>query len=138
MKKVFPLLTIIFLLTFSSFASNSSNCNKETNITKFIKDSKNLIVFKVTINNKTKEYKKVYKSESDLFNDNFKTVFTKIEKDFNLEMLEGDCMIHVSITVSVGYDSTFASITVSGDFPCETWKADARKLKQDAKDLLGS
>ena len=123
MKKIFSVL-VMFLLVFSSFANNP------------IKNSKNYELIKVTINKKTKEYKKSYKSEKDLNNSSFEDFFNLIEKDFKKELLKSECTIHVSITVSVGYDSSYTSMTVSGDFPCDTWKEDARKLKKDAKELL--
>ena len=96
----------------------------------------NSVIIKLTINEKVKEYKHFYESKSDLEKADFGAILNNIEKDLNIEV-DGECTIHVEITVSLGYDSSYASMTVSGDFPCETWKEDARKLKADAQEVLG-
>lgn len=106
--------------------------------TTFVKESKNKVVIKLTINETVKEYEYSYTSKEELYNADFESVLKLIEKDLSNEVeFDEECTIHVSITVSVGYDSSYASMTVSGDFPCETWKEDARKLKADAQELLG-
>jgi hypothetical protein len=134
MKKVLSLLTIC-LLAFNSFASNSDNNSIMSNNFSSVNESQNYIIVKTSINEKVKEYKYSYSSEEELKNADFESILTLIEKDLGIDADE-PCMIDVSFTVSVGYNSSFVSVTVSGSFPCETWLEDARKLKADAQSLL--
>ena len=65
----------------------------------------------IDIDEQVKEYVYSYATSEDLFNADFESVIKSIGKDFN-EINESECTVSISVTVSVGYDANFISVTV--------------------------
>lgn len=134
MKKIFFIITIC-LITINSFANNlNSDSNHNTRIDNKIEDS-NYFIIKLTIDNQVKEYKYNYNSTEDLFNTDIEKIIDSIEIDFG-EIINDDCKVTISVTVSVGYGESYVSATVTMEADCATWKAELKKMKEDVTEML--
>mgnify|MGYP003631732736 FL=1 len=122
-------------MAFNSFASNIDNVSIYNNDFNIAKETKNKITIQLNIDEQVKEYVYSYATSEDLFNADFESVIKSIGKDFN-EINESECTVSISVTVSVGYDANFISVTVGMEASCDTWKDDLRKLRDDITAIL--
>lgn len=134
MKKIILVLVVCFL-AFSSFANNLNNVS-EYDLTPIVKEeTKNQIIVKLTIGEQVKEYTYSYASQEELFKADFESIIKSIEKDIS-KILNNECTVTISVTVSAGWGASYVSATVTMEADCATWKEDLRKLRDDIAEIL--
>lgn len=124
MKKIF-LFIAIASISISSFANSlvtTTDSNEPINNITINLNSDSLDLNKIELN---------FDSKEDLMNYDLESGLEK----YDLEAAE--CTASISVTESVGVDSTYVSVTVTAEgIPCSEIVATVKKLKQQIQDAI--
>lgn len=130
MKNLFFCLAFI-LVSSLAFANNVNSTYSEKFLTSFSKNEITIVSIKYTVGSNSFENKKSFSTnDSDVIN-YIDSELSKINDIINSSFVVGDTC---SVTVSVGYGSTYVSATITGD--CDGIAKRAAKLKKQLLDAI--
>jgi hypothetical protein len=116
-----------FLLTsFFTFANDFNSPSPKSNFTSAFENESTIVTIKYKIRDTSFETKKRVTNNDLIISKYIDSELIKIKNKINSNYVEGDIC---SVTVSVGYGSTYISATITGD--CKGIAERAAKLKKE-------
>jgi hypothetical protein len=131
MKKLFFSLAFMLIGTFA-FANNVSSTYSEKLSPSFSKNESTIVSIKYTLGSKSFEIKKSFSSFDSEVTSYIDSELLRINTIINSSMEEKDSC---TVTVSVGYGSTYVSASITGD--CENIAKRAAKLRKQLLEAMG-
>jgi hypothetical protein len=125
MKNIIYSLTLL-LTSFFTFANDFNSPSPVSNFTSAFENESTIVTIKYKIRDTSFETKKRVANNDLVISNYIDSELKKINNKINSNYIEGDIC---TVTISVGYGSTYISATITGD--CKGIAARAAKLKKE-------